>query len=215
MRPDQVNLESIIRRRSIRDAAAVAVLCVLTYMASSQFEIFDRLYAFIKNYDSYDLDELIVVAFVFGFLMVAYTVRRGQDFKLEIAKREEFERLINSQASQLATAVNNIPQGIVMYDAAERLVVCNEFYLKMYELPADIVKPGITLRELFEQRIKTGHLVGSSEYYRSKLLALIAKKMVSHRVVETADGREIAITDYPLGDGSWVAIHEDRRSKAA
>ena len=46
---------------------------------------------------------------------------------------------------RLATAVNNLPQGVVMFDAHERVVVCNERYLEMYGLSPQVVKPGIAL----------------------------------------------------------------------
>jgi PAS domain-containing protein len=41
-----------------------------------------------------------------------------------------------------------VSQGILMFDSDERLVVCNDHYLEMYGLSSDIVKPGMTLREI-------------------------------------------------------------------
>ena len=180
------------------------------YIAARWLEVFDRIYAFVKRYDAYDLDELIVVGFVFGFLMLIYALRRAQEFNSEIHKREQAERKIDDHAMQLAMAVNNMPQGILMFDSAERLVVCNDHYLQMYNLSRDVVKPGISLRELFRHRIEIGHLKRNAEEYRTELLTLLAQKKVIRRVVETSDGREIAITDYPMADGGWVATHEDR-----
>src|SRR5262245_46915508 len=44
----------------------------------------------------------------------------------------------------LAVVLDNITQGVVMFDAAERLVVCNDRYVEMYGLSRDVVKPGCT-----------------------------------------------------------------------
>ena len=55
----------------------------------------------------------------------------------EVKVREQ-ERLFN-------TAVNNMSQGLVMFDAAERLLVCNRRYLEKYDLSAEAIKPGCTL----------------------------------------------------------------------
>jgi len=127
-------LVAFLRRRSVRDALAIAVACLCTYAAARRFEIFDRIYAFIKINDAYDLDELIVVTFVFALLMVVYTLRRAQELKLETGKRQNAERVAADHAGLLATVFNNISQGIVMFDSAERLVVSNQHYLQMYKL---------------------------------------------------------------------------------
>ena len=58
------------------------------------------------------------------------------------------DRRIQERDLQLVTAVNNMSHGIVMFDANERLVVCNGRYIDMYGLSRDVVKPGVTLRDL-------------------------------------------------------------------
>jgi PAS domain-containing protein len=57
---------------------------------------------------------------------------------------------------RLVIAVNNMTQGLVMFDAAERMVVCNDRYREMYNLSPEVVKPGCTLREVIRHRIETG-----------------------------------------------------------
>ncbi len=56
-------------------------------------------------------------------------------------------------------ALNNMSQGLIMMDKEERIVVCNDRYIEMYDLSRDIVKPGCTLRELFRHRAERGHLM--------------------------------------------------------
>jgi len=116
----------------------------------------------------------------------------------------------SDHAARLSIVFNNIPQGILMFDANKRLVVCNDHYLRMYNLSADIVKPGATLLEIFRHRVERGDLKGNAEEYCAATLARFDRHEVVRRIVETADGREIAITDYPMADGGWVAMHEDR-----
>ena len=58
------------------------------------------------------------------------------------------------------TALNNMSQGLCMFDAAGRIVVRNQPYLAMYNLKPEIVKPGCTLRELIEHRKQTGYFTG-------------------------------------------------------
>ena len=189
---------------------AIAGICLAAFLTAGRLDIFDRLYAFVRQYEVYDIDELIVVGFVFGFLMLVYALRRAQEFNSEIHKREQAERKIDDHAMQLAMAVNKLPQGIVLFDASEHLVVCNDHYLQMYNLSRDVVKPGISLHELVQHRADIGQFTRDVEEYRIDLLTRLAKKQVVRQTVEASDGREIVITNYPMANGSWIATHEDR-----
>jgi len=42
---------------------------------------------------------------------------------------------------QFDTAINNMSQGLCFFDAAHRLIVCNDRYIEMYDLPPDRVGP--------------------------------------------------------------------------
>ena len=57
---------------------------------------------------------------------------------------------------QMRTAMNSMTQGLSMFDALERLVVCNAQYYKMYDLTPDDVKPGSTLSEVLAKRAAKG-----------------------------------------------------------
>jgi diguanylate cyclase (GGDEF)-like protein len=200
-------------RRSIRDAAAIAGLCFLTYIAAASFDIFGQTYEFVKRYEAYELDELIVVAVAFGFLMVIYALRRVQDLQRETLKRRGVERTSANHAVRLTTAINNMLQGLLMFDSANRLVVCNERYLQMHGLSPEIVKPGVTLLQLIKHRKECGSLNGDPDQYYARLLNDIAMGQPTRRSIETPDGRTIQIVTLPMVDGGWVSTHEDTTDK--
>src|SRR5262245_612313 len=52
---------------------------------------------------------------------------------------------LDDKSLLLETAINNMTQGVVMFDGQERLVVCNDRYIEMYGLSPDVVKPGCLL----------------------------------------------------------------------
>lgn len=112
------------------------------------------------------------------------------------------------QGRRFNAALNNMSQGLLMFDSAERLVVCNDRYLDMYGLSRDVVKPGCSLREVLQHRTETGHLNRNLEEYRAQLLGQMSRGKTTRSIVETA-GREISIVDRPMTDGGWVATHED------
>ncbi len=199
-----------LHRRSVRDALAVAAICVATYIAASTTDIFDEIVEIAKRYRNFEADDIFVVTIVFGAVMVFYALRRAQDLKLEIHKRHDAEKSARDRAKLLATVFDNVSQGILMFDAAERLVICNDYYVKMYGLSGDIVKPGVLLRGLIQHRADTGSLKRDPEEYYRSVLKLLAQKKPVDQIVETSSGREIAHTYYPMADGGWVVTHEDR-----
>jgi diguanylate cyclase (GGDEF)-like protein len=119
------------------------------------------------------------------------------------------DRRIQERDQQLVTAVNNMSHGVVMFDANERLVVCNDRYIEMYGLSRDIAKPGATLLEMVHHRKAMGSLTRDADEYRTALLSAIGRGEATGWVMESPDGRAIAVTNRPMSGGSWVATHED------
>ncbi len=107
-------------------------------------------------------------------------------------------------------AINNISQGLLMYDDAERLVVCNERYLKMYRLSPAVMKPGAKLIDVIRHRFETGSIARDPEDYRREILTAVAQGKVVSFVGQTPDGRSISVINQPIpGTGYWVGTHED------
>ena len=126
--------------------------------------------------------------------------------KLLAQHRASRERL-TLEKQRLDRAVNNMTQGLLLFNADRRLVVCNQRYIEMYGLSADVVKPGCSFRDIIAHRKATGSFAGDVDDYVARVL-----RDVGHRhamVVETSDGRSIQIQNEPLADGGWVATHED------
>ena len=56
--------------------------------------------------------------------------------------RNETERLLREQKLQLDAALNNMLQGLCMFDADEKIVLFNQRYVDMMKLPAgDLTGP--------------------------------------------------------------------------
>src|SRR5262245_48315399 len=60
----------------------------------------------------------------------------------------------------LQAAIDNMPIGLVMFDAGKRLIICNDRYREMYSLPPAITRHGTHLREMLEHRLDTGSFEG-------------------------------------------------------
>jgi methyl-accepting chemotaxis protein len=113
-------------------------------------------------------------------------------------------------------ALNNMTQGVVMFDAAGRLVVSNQRYLEIYGLSADIVKPGAKLIDIIRHRFATGNLDRDPVQYANELMNLMASGKVLSFVSELADGRSIAVVNRAIPGGAyWLGTHHDITARRA
>src|SRR2546430_15665865 len=70
---------------------------------------------------------------------------------------------LRSHNLQLTTALDNMSQGLCMFDSSARLVVGNKRYLEIYGLSPDLTKPGRPFRDPIKQRIAAGTFPGDPE----------------------------------------------------
>ena len=117
------------------------------------------------------------------------------------------------QNMRFNAAVQNMSQGLCMFDKETRLVVCNELFAKMYRLPAELLKPGTLRSDIIEHLVRNGILKGSHgdvavQQQLSALSKLPADKKSSH-INEHTDGKLIRVTHQQTEGGGWVATHDD------
>ena len=112
--------------------------------------------------------------------------------------------------AMLAMAINNMTQGVVMFDKSERLVTCNKRYIEMYGLSPEIIKPGATLTDVIKNRSDKGTLAIDIEKYRKEILKSVQDGRSLGRIVETPDGRAISVVNRPVEGGKfWIGTHDD------
>ena len=132
---------------------------------------------------------------------------------------KQHEEQLQAQNLQLDAALNNMVQGLAMFDAEHRLVVANARYAEMYGLTPEEVAPGTTLKQILEHRIAKGYLAGRSadELLKSMLNRTPGKKAAQY-TSSLHDGRFITVSVQPMTDGGTVTTHQDiteqRRSEA-
>jgi len=148
---------------------------------------------------------LVVLLIINLFIIFFRTRRLSADAR---AVREQADHF-RQQAQRLDVALNNMSQGLVMFDAAERVVVFNRRYVELSRLPPEFMKPGRTLREILQMRRVQGTFSGEVEAYRRDLLGELAGGNMKSLVVESNAGRSCRVMSVPMSDGGWVATHED------
>ena len=108
------------------------------------------------------------------------------------------------------SAINNMPIGLVMFDAEQKLIVANARYAEIYRLPPELAKPGTALKTIVENRVLTGRYPGSDgNQYTDYLGNIVERGEPFKDIIQFHDGRIISLVFQPLQDGGWVSTHED------
>lgn len=132
----------------------------------------------------------------------------------EIKNRAEEHRAlslaINEKNIHFDTALNNMAQGLCLFDAEQKLIVCNTIYLEIYGFSAEVVKPGVKLADIMKYSISLGN------YRKEDADEALADRPVHAARAEQslleqylADGRVIAVFHQPMRGGGSVATYED------
>jgi diguanylate cyclase (GGDEF)-like protein len=121
---------------------------------------------------------------------------------------QQSEEELRAQNARLDAALENMLQGLAMFDAEQRLIVCNSLYARMYGLTPEQVMPGTTVRQIFENRLANGHYhVKDSDGFVGGWTGDFGP--TSKRIQELADGRIISVLRRQTPDGGRVVTHED------
>jgi len=119
------------------------------------------------------------------------------------------ETELEAQNLRFDAAINNMSQALLMFDESARLVICNNRYLEMYNLPPGVLLPGRGLLDVIEYQIEHGTLVGRPKQLAENVLAAAARRKSTAWLNELPDGRTISVRLHPIADGGWVTTHED------
>jgi diguanylate cyclase (GGDEF)-like protein/PAS domain S-box-containing protein len=147
--------------------------------------------------------------------IIAYTVRPLPDgggiaTHEDITEREELHARLKVRNFQFDTAINNMSQGLCFFDADHKLIVCNERFTEMYDIPPGKVGPGTPLTEIVDLRFEAGSFPAMSreEYLRWRTNVAVSNE-AKDSIVELMNGKTFKIRHRPMPDLGWVATHED------
>jgi len=135
----------------------------------------------------------------------------------DVTEQKRGEQLLAEKAAELEAinvrfdaALNNMSQGLCMFDAEQRVVVSNARYGEIYHLTRDQTRPGTSLAQILEHRREkgTGFAGVAPETY------LKQNVREANEVRELVDGRIVAIARHMMADGGWLTTHEDITERA-
>ncbi|MDB5500975.1 MAG: diguanylate cyclase [Tardiphaga sp.] len=141
------------------------------------------------------LSALIIAGLL--YLVIRHMLHQGRAAQSELTLEK----------NRLGTAIDNMTQGLLLFDAQARVVICNQRYIDMYGLSRAVIAPGRPFRDVIAHRKETGTFEGDVDAYVYSVMRDVGRSTT--QMIHTADGRTIQISSRPVADGGWVATHED------
>lgn len=118
------------------------------------------------------------------------------------------EAKLRAQEAKLDTALQNMSQGLCMFDAQGRIILFNERYVKMMGVSDEFLL-GRSLLDLFRHRKASGDFEGDPEEFYQRICAEMAAGKSGMKVMKSSKGRALRVVDEPMAGGGWVATYED------
>jgi diguanylate cyclase (GGDEF)-like protein/PAS domain S-box-containing protein len=136
-------------------------------------------------------------------------------FYLLAAITRQVRSLSSSEASlaeksqQLDAALNNMSQGLTMYDSEGHLILSNAEFQKITGLSSEQLKPGTSLADIIQARIAAGTSPEQAPTLFAKSFKEALQKGSSRTILTLRDGRTVCVTRQMMDTGGWVSIHQD------
>ena len=133
-------------------------------------------------------------------------LRRSALSKASLTERGRELQSLNARFENL---IENMPHGVAMYSRDRRLIIANRRYGEMYHLSAAEVRPGVRVEDILARRVEKGIYTKDGPTYIRDRLAEIQSAAAQQSIDRLSNGRVVFISRRPLGDGAWLAVHED------
>jgi diguanylate cyclase (GGDEF)-like protein len=97
-----------------------------------------------------------------------------------------------------------------MFDANQRLVICNAPYARIYRLPPELLVPGTTHANILQYRLDHGmQPLDGRDAFLDRHASRLKSNGSGTETFDLPDGRTISVVHHPMPDGGWVATHQD------
>ncbi len=132
----------------------------------------------------------------------------GKDVTALMASRRREERL----RALLNDAFESVSDGLLLFDADDRLVLCNSAYRRQAGPIEHLLNTGLTVEELVRAFVRSGAVVipdGDEEAWVERRLAVHRSRERHPFTMELRDGRWVEVIEYPTQEGGTLMLRTD------
>ncbi len=125
------------------------------------------------------------------------------------AKLEHREAELRAQNYRFETALDNMSQGLCMFNDTQQLIVCNRRYAEIYGIAPEHTRPGTPLQVILDARAAATGSAEDSNDYVEYWFATIPFCEPHYETVALRDGRILGISYRQMDGGGFISVHED------
>ncbi len=128
----------------------------------------------------------------------------------DITGRKQHEAALERANTWLDAALNNMAQGLCMFDGERRLRLINRRFCEVFQLWPEMPAIGTSFRALYDLCTDAGAITPaeSGRLYEARTTR-IAQGVPYMQVLEMGQGRVISLTHQPMAGGGWVTTYEN------
>jgi len=127
----------------------------------------------------------------------------------DITEQQRLEAALTDSRNLLNYAVNEMSDGLAMFDRNGVLVYCNERYRSLFPLTGEVRKPGAHIRDILMRVVQTGEQLnlGDPEVWLQVVSGSLSK--LSEEQVNLFDGRWLLVRTRPTEEGAAMVVISD------
>jgi len=137
-------------------------------------------------------------------------------FRDNMASLHRREAELRQTNLRFGAALDNMAQGLCMYDADERLAVVNRRFHEISGLSPEQIKPGMTFRDVAAVVVESGRYPGmTAEQLYIERRGRIAQIDLGSYHEELTGDHSVAVRSEPMANGGWITTYEDVTERRA
>ena len=152
-----------------------------------------------------------------GFVSVRTDITERKRAELALRNQESrLEQALTERTAQLKGILANIAQGVTVTAPDMTVLLVNQGYLDIFDLPEELGRPGIHLSEYIRQGLLNGEYdpaevaaAGGEEAFVQQRLAVLSKPQRGVVQRTMADGRVFELRQQRLPDGCIVSTYNN------
>jgi len=128
-----------------------------------------------------------------------------------ITAQHRIERDLITTQARLADAIDCMPDGVLVFDAQERLILCNQRHRDMVAEIADMLVPGQSMRQLIRASLERGVVPMTDEPIDIQIANEVRRLRQAERPREVVliNGRHLFLQERRTSEGGLVCLRRD------
>jgi diguanylate cyclase (GGDEF)-like protein/PAS domain S-box-containing protein len=147
------------------------------------------------------------------WLRISHSATRDQGFIVvcsDISLSKKQEASLRQTNWRLDAALDNMSQGLCLFDKHSQLEVVNRRFFEIFGLSRDKIRTGTSFREIMKLSVaRKNHGAKSVDELLQELTDFMKRSANGTHFYELSDGRVVACAYNTTSDGGWVATYED------